>query len=209
MNQFDENGKRDGVWEKYYSGTKQLRYKGTFNHGEETGTFKFYCENCKEQPMVIKDFSSNGNNASVQYFTIKGKLVSEGTMEGKDRVGEWVYYHENSKAIMTREHYNKGKLEGVKTTYYPNGTKTEETHYQNGLKQGENNYYSPEGVVLKKLNYVNDKLSGEAFYYDANGTITIKGYYKTGKKNGLWQYFKNGKVEMEETYPKPEKPRKQ
>jgi len=206
VNQFDANGKRDGVWKKYYPATKQLRYEGQFDHGEETGVFKFYCEECKDQPMATKDFSANGTKAFVRYFTIKGKLVSEGEMEGKNRVGEWVYYHEKSNAVMTRERYKKGKLEGIKITYYPNGTKTEETHYQNGLKQGENNYYSPEGVLLKKLNYLDDKLNGEALYYDANGTITIKGYYKKGKKNGLWQYFKNGEVEMEETYPKPEKP---
>jgi len=209
VNQFDENGKRDGVWKKDYPGTKQLRYKGQFDHGQETGVFKFYCETCKDQPMAIKDFSSNGNKTSVQYFTIKGKLVSEGNMEGKDRVGEWLYYHEKSKAVMTREHYKNDKLDGIKTTYYPNGTKTEEIHYQNGLKQGENNYYSPEGVLLKKLQYVDDKLSGEALYYDANGTVTIKGYYKNGKKHGRWQYFKNGEVEMEETYPKPKNPEKQ
>ena len=208
VNQFDDNGKRDGVWKKYYPETKQLRYQGQFDHGQETGTFKFYCEECKEQPMAIKDFSSNGSKASVRYFTIEGKLVSAGDMEGKNRVGEWVYYHEKSKTVMTREHYKTGKLDGVKTTYYPNGTKTEETHYQNGLKQGENNYYSPEGVLLKKLNYVDNKLSGEAVYYDANGAITIKGYYKKGKKNGLWQYFKNGEVEMEETFPKPKNPEK-
>ncbi|HBY70227.1 MAG TPA: hypothetical protein DEG69_22210 [Flavobacteriaceae bacterium] len=209
VNQFDADGKRDGVWEKYYPGTKQLRYKGQFDHGKETGVFKFYCETCKDQPMAIKEFSSNGNNASVQYFTIKGKLVSEGEMEGKNRVGEWVYYHEKSDKVMTREFYKNGELDGVKTTYYPDGTKTEETHYQDGLKQGENNYYSPEGILLKKLQYVNDKLSGEAVYYDANGTVTIKGYYKEGKKNGLWRYYKNGKIEMEETYPKPKNPGKQ
>ena len=145
-NQFDANGKRHGVWKKYYPTTKQLRYEGQFNHGVETGVFKFYCQDCKDQPMAVKRFSSEGNVASVQYFTIKGKLVSEGEMEGKNRVGEWVYYQEKSKDVMTREQYTNGKLDGVKTTYYPNGEKTEETHYKNGLKQGENMYYSPEGV---------------------------------------------------------------
>ncbi|PVW13500.1 toxin-antitoxin system YwqK family antitoxin [Marixanthomonas spongiae] len=209
VNQLDENGKRHGVWKKYYPGTQQLRYEGQFDHGKEIGTFNFYCKACNGQPMAVKNFSSEGTKAYVRYFTIKGKLVSEGEMEGKNRIGEWVYYHAGSNAVMTREYYKNGKLDGTKTTYYPNGTKTEETHYENGLKHGESKFYSPQGVLLKQLNYEADKLSGKAVHYDDNGTLTIKGHYKKGKKYGLWQYFKNGELELEETYPKPKNPEKQ
>ena len=43
VNQVDANGERDGLWQKFYEGTSQLRYEGTFQHGKEVGTFKFYC----------------------------------------------------------------------------------------------------------------------------------------------------------------------
>ena len=205
VNAFDEAGKRHGVWKKYYPNTKQLRYEGQFEHGKEVGTFSFYCSECGDKPTTTKEFKPNSNIAVVKYFTIKGKLVSEGQMEGKQRIGEWVYYQEKSNNIMSRENYVDGKMHGVQTTYYPNGTKTEEVTYENGIKQGDNFYYSPEGVMLKKLIYHNDKLHGPAEYYDANGNITIKGYYKNGKKHGLWQYFKDGALELEETYPKPQK----
>ncbi|MBA3985779.1 MAG: hypothetical protein H0X63_04205, partial [Flavobacteriales bacterium] len=36
-NQLNENGKRNGPWEQYYEGTKQLRYEGTFLNGKEIG----------------------------------------------------------------------------------------------------------------------------------------------------------------------------
>lgn len=204
INQFDQNGKRHGKWKKYYPGTKQLRYEGQFNHGVETGTFQFYCEDCKNQPMAVKEFSSDGKTANVKYYTIEGKLVSEGKMEGKNRIGEWVYFHKGSNEVMTREHYTNGALHGVKTTFYPNGNKTEETHYQNGIKQGDNIYYSTEGVMLKKLQYKDDKLQGPATYNDANGNITIKGYYKNGKKDGVWEYYKDGQIQTTETFPKIE-----
>ncbi|MDX1462850.1 MAG: toxin-antitoxin system YwqK family antitoxin, partial [Marinirhabdus sp.] len=203
VNQMDAQGKRHGVWKKYYPGTQQLRYEGQFDHGKEVGTFKFYCAECGENPTTIKEFKGDGKTATVTYYTIKGKLVSKGLMEGKDRVGEWIYFHEKSEQPMSKESYVNGELHGVQTTFYPNGQKTEEITYANGVKQGDNLYYSPEGVLLKKLIYHNDKLHGPAEYYDANGNVTIKGYYKNGMKHGLWQYFKNGKVELEETYPKP------
>ncbi|MCB0465421.1 MAG: toxin-antitoxin system YwqK family antitoxin [Aequorivita sp.] len=202
INQMDSQGQRHGVWKKTFEGTDQLRYEGTFEHGKEVGQFKFYCESCKNQPMVIKNFTGKDNIADVKYFTIKGKLVSEGKMKGKDRIGEWVYFQEKSNDVMTREQYTNGKLEGQVITYYPNGKITEETTYKKGIKDGEDNYYSPDGVLLKKLLYKEGQLQGPALYYDAYGNVVIEGFYKDDKKHGLWKYYKNGKVILEETYPK-------
>ncbi|CAM3500630.1 toxin-antitoxin system YwqK family antitoxin [Aequorivita lipolytica] len=202
INQTDAQGKRHGIWKKTFDGTNQLRYEGTFEHGKEVGEFKFYCEDCKSQPMVTKIFNSKDNSAEVKYFTVKGKLVSEGKMQDKDRIGEWVYYHEKSKNVMTRENYVNGKLDGKLITYYPNGKTTQETTYKNGIKEGEDNYYSPDGVLLKKLLYTNNELQGPATYYDAYGKVVIEGFYKEGKKHGLWKYYKDEKVILEETYPK-------
>lgn len=203
INQMDANGNRHGVWKKKYPKSDQLRYEGQFEHGKEVGTFKFYCEDCKSQPMVVKEFTSNNDISEVKYYTKSGKLASEGQMKAKDRIGEWVFYHEKAKTVMTREFYKEGKLDGVKSTYYLNGQLTEELHYENGSKEGPNIFYSPEGVVLKKLQHINDQLHGAAEYFDANGNLTIKGQYLNGKKHGLWRYYKNGEVVLEETFPKP------
>lgn len=204
INQLDANGMRHGLWQKNYDGSKQLRYEGTFEHGKEVGEFKYYCEECGIQPTVIITFNKRDNTSEVKYYTIKGKLVSEGKMVDKKRSGEWLYYHENSSEIMTRENYVNGILDGQKNTYYSNGKITEESSYKKGALEGENNYYSPEGVLIKKLKYRNDQLQGEAFYYDAFGNVVIEGFYKDGRKHGLWKYYKDGKIELEETYPKPE-----
>ena len=203
INQFDSQEKRHGVWKKTFEGSTQLRYEGAFIHGKEIGVFYYYCSDCKDNPIIIKTFNENDNTAQVVYKTKKGKLVSEGIMDGKNRIGEWVYYHKEAKSIMTKEHYVDGKLDGLLITYYLNRKITKETTYKNGLKEGINNYYSPEGVLLKKLIYKNNQLEGPAFYYDANGKIVIEGKYKNGKKDGLWKYFKEGIFIKEETFPKP------
>lgn len=202
FNQFDSQGKRHGVWEKTFESSTQLRYKGKFNHGKEIGVFKYYCDDCGTAPIVTKTFNNNDDTAQVVYLTKKGKLISEGVMEGKNRIGEWVYYHKKATTIMTREFYVKGKLDGIKSTYYLNKKLTEEVAYKNGIKVGINNYYSPEGVLLKKLFYKNNHLEGQAIYFDANGEVVIEGKYKDGKKDGLWRYYKAGKFLKEETYPK-------
>ncbi len=203
INQFDEHGKRHGVWKKTYENSDQIRYEGTFNHGKEIGVFKYYCSDCKDKPIIIKTFNEKENTAQVVYVTKKGKLVSEGVMEGRNRSGEWVYYHEKAKSIMTKEFYVNGKLDGFKITYYLNKKITEELEYKNGKKEGVNNYYSPEGVLLKKLLYKNDELHGPAFYYDSNRKVILEGKYKNGRKHGVWKYYKDGKFIKEETYPRP------
>jgi antitoxin component YwqK of YwqJK toxin-antitoxin module len=205
INQLDANGERHGLWKKNYQATSQLRYEGTFEHGKEVGIFKFYCEDCKKTPIAVKEFKANSSISDVKYYSPDGKLVSEGKMDGKERIGEWLYYNKKTSKVMTREFYKNGKLDGQKTTFYSNDVITEETMYIDGLKEGENNYFSPEGVILKKLQYRNDLLVGLALYYDADGNISIEGNYKEGKKNGLWKYYKNGKVFLEEIYPKPYK----
>lgn len=202
INQLDEQGRRHGMWKKHYPDSEQLRYEGQFEHGKEIGNFKFYCEDCKSRPSVTKSFQKNSEIVDVKYFTNKGNVLSEGKMKGKERVGEWLYYHTDSKVVMTRENYSNGVINGKTTTYYPNGKITEETEFKNGIKEGENNYYSPDGVLLKKLFYKNDQLDGRVFYYDSNGDVKIEGNYKDGKKRGLWKYYKDGKVVEEETFPK-------
>lgn len=205
INQFDAQGERHGPWKKTYPGSDQVKYEGTFEHGKEVGVFKFYCEKCGKQPAVVRTFNTKDNSVLVQYYTGKGQLVSEGKMISKIREGEWITYHKNSQEIMSREHYKSGVLDGLQTTYYPTGKKTEEVNYVNGKKQGLHLYYSPEGVLIKKLKYTDDLLQGPAFYYDSQGNLVVEGFYKDDKKHGLWKYYKNGALELEETYPKPQK----
>lgn len=205
INQVDDKGERHGLWQKNYDGTSQLRYEGTFEHGKEIGTFKFYCEDCKDIPIAIKEFEANSDISYVKYYAPNGKLVSEGKMDVKKRVGEWLYYHKESSKVMTREFYKDGKLDGQKITYYLNDIITEETTYVDGLREGLNNYYSPDGILLKKLQYKNDVLIGAAIYYDSAGNVSIEGNYKNGKKHGLWKYYKNGKLIREELFPKSPK----
>lgn len=203
INQMDANGKRHGVWKKYFEGTKQLRYEGTFEHGKEIGTFKFYCDSCKDQPAIVKEFTLNNTIADVKYYTAKGKLVSQGKMDGKIRIGEWLYFHKKSTEIMTREQYQNGKLTGVKYVYYGNGAVAEESNYRNGLLNGPNKYYSYDNKLLKELLYKNDLLEGPAVYYDAKGNIQMEGNYVNDRKKGIWKFYKDGQFVKEEKFPKP------
>lgn len=196
MNQFDANGKRHGIWKKTFEGTNQVRYQGEFYHGKEIGLFKFYKYIKKKSVLTAtKQFNENHNIADVKFLSSRGKVISEGKMNGKIYIGKWIYYHNNSEKIMTVENYNDdGLLHEKRLVYFNNGKLTEETHYINGRKEGVSKWYSKKGAVLKSFIYVNNELHGISKYYDEDGVMLVQGHYKRGKKTGVWNYYNNGKL---------------
>ncbi len=202
INQFDENGKRHGVWKKYFEGTKVLRYEGQFNHGKEIGTFSFY-KNIRKKAVLTasKVFNETNNTAIVTFFTSKGKIISEGRMDGKKYVGEWKYYHSNSDKLMTLENYNEnGNLDGERLVYYDNGQLAEKRNYVDGKLDGESFWYSVKNIVLKHFIYVNGELHGMSKYYNPKGELIIEGRYKHDKKHGIWKYYENGVLTEEKDF---------
>ncbi|TBN04899.1 toxin-antitoxin system YwqK family antitoxin [Hyunsoonleella flava] len=196
FNQFNENGKRHGVWRKYFEGTKVLRYEGAFSNGKEIGLFKFY-KNIKGKAVLsaTRQFNDSTDLAEVTFFTSKGKIISKGKMRGKTYVGTWKYYQKDSDKLLTLERYNeKGQLQGKRFVYYENEQVAEETNYTNGLLHGKAIYYSLKGVVLKTMFYVDGELHGEAKFFNPKGELLVEGQYKKGKKHGIWQYYENGKL---------------
>ena len=192
INQFDAKGKRTGVWEKYYNNNR-IRYQGQFEVGKEVGIFKYYSALSSDHPTAIKTFSKNRETATIQFFSEKGILESEGEMNGKNRVGKWVYFHPDGTSILSEENYRKGILNGESKTFYLTGKLTEFSHYKNGKLHGNLKRYADNGVLLDDLNYNNGKLHGAAKYYNIEGKLIYWGDYENDEKVGDWEYFENGK----------------
>lgn len=195
-NQFDRNGKRHGIWKKHFEATKVLRYEGRFHHGKEIGTFKFY-KNIKGKPVLsaTREFQDDNSIADVKFYTSKGKVISEGQMNGKIYIGTWKYYQKDSEKLLILEHYNdKGQLHGERFVYYENGEVAEKQHYKDGVLHGEAINYSLKGIVLKTFIYENGELHGPSKYYNPKGELIVQGQYKKGKKYGIWNYYENGEL---------------
>ncbi|WCO02483.1 toxin-antitoxin system YwqK family antitoxin [Psychroserpens ponticola] len=212
VNQLDEDGKRHGVWEKYFDKTDQLRYEGKFDHGKEIDTFNFYTlKNKKSVLSAVKVFNPNNNLASVKFISSRGKLISEGTMNGRLYTGKWTYYQNKSAGVLSAETYNdQGKLDGEKIVYYPNGKTAEIVNYKDGKFEGISKWYSERGTLIKDLLYSNDELHGLAKYYDADGIILAEGEYQHGRKHKIWNYYEGGKLKESKDHTRRSKnPKKQ
>ena len=200
INQLDEKGKKHGVWKGYYPESKRLRYEGTFNHGKETGVFKFY-DDIKTQPIIAtREFNTKDNSVYTIFYNQSKNKVSEGKQVNKLNEGEWKYYHENLPDIMMIENYKAGKLEGKRLVFYRgSGIKgeeniAEEANYSNGLKNGKYKKYTMKGTVLEDSNYKKGQFEGLAIFNDPLGNLVSKGIFKNGKKSGIWEFYQDGKL---------------
>ena len=194
INRMDANGERHGVWiKKYRNGN--TRYSGKFNHGKEVGVFKYYSLANPKVPIIIKTFNTIDDISFNQFFSTSGKLLSEGKMQKKKRIGKWVYYHTDATTIMQEEFYIDGKLDGKSITYFKNKKPTIIAHYKEGLLHGSYKRYSVKGKIYQDVHYKNGKLDGLAIYYNRlTGLITKKGRYTNDIKTGIWEFYFEGKL---------------
>ena len=202
VNQFDDNGKRHGIWKKNFEDTKIIRYEGQFSHGKEIGLFKFY-KNYEDKAILsaTKLFNENNNLSEVKFLASNGSVISEGKMNGKTYIGTWKYYQKNSDKLLTLEHYNEdGQLIGQRLVYYPNGQIAEEQNYINGNLHGVSIWYSEKHVILKSFIYENGELHGMAKFYNPKGTLVSEGQYKRGKKDGVWKFYEKGELISEKDF---------
>ncbi|WP_299097535.1 toxin-antitoxin system YwqK family antitoxin [Winogradskyella sp.] len=199
VNQFDKNGKRHGIWTKNYYKTDQKRYEGQFVHGKEVDTFKYYTlSKGKSVLSATKVFNLNDSLSDVKFLTSKGKIISEGKMNGKRYIGQWVFYHKDSSAKMIVENYNdEGKLQGSRTVFYKDGLVAEETNYKDGKLEGISKWYAENKVLLRESAYKNGELNGKTINYDSDGKKTSEGEYTNDKKSGIWYYYEAGKLKKE------------
>ena len=202
INKFDSNGLRHGIWKKNFSGTKSIRYEGQFKHGKEVGIFNFY-KYVDEQSVLsaTKKFNDSNDIAEVRFYSSKGKLISEGSMNGKIYIGSWKYYHKNSDNLMRMEQYdNEGLQQGELLVYYDNGNLAEKSNYKKGKLEGKSILYSEKGIKIKEFIYRDNVLDGLSKYYSNKDILIIEGKYRNGKKHGIWKYFEKGKLKEEKDF---------
>ncbi|MFV8367338.1 toxin-antitoxin system YwqK family antitoxin [Flavobacterium sp. XS1P27] len=203
FNKLDEKGKKHGVWKGFYEESKRPRYEGTFEHGKEIGIFNFYDDTKAKSIIATREFNAKDNSAYTIFYDQNKNKVSEGKVVNKLFEGQWKYYHQASKNIMTTENYVNGKLEGLRTVFYLSGKIAEEISYKNNLKNGFYKKYTEKGILLEESMFKNNIYSGLAIFSDTNGNIVSKGQFVNGKKSGIWQFFEKGKLvkEMNMSFP--------
>jgi antitoxin component YwqK of YwqJK toxin-antitoxin module len=197
FNKLDAKGRKHGIWKGLYEESKRPRYEGTFNHGKEIGIFNFYDDTKAKSVIATREFNPKDNSAYTIFYDQKKNKVSEGKVVNKVFEGPWKYYHQASKTIMATENYRNGKLEGLRSVFFPNGILAEEMNYKNNLKEGIYKKYTEKGIVLEESVFKNNEYNGSTVFRDSEGNVVSKGQFSNGKKSGIWQFFEKGKLVKE------------
>lgn len=193
-NKFDTKGLKHGLWKGVYEDSKRPRYQGAFEHGKEIGVFQFFDDTQKGDVIATREFSPKDNSAYTIFYDQNKNKVSEGKVVNKLFDGLWKYYHQASPAVMTTENYKNGKLEGLRTVYFLNGTIAEQINYVNNWKEGGYKKYTENGIVIEESFFKNNEYDGLAIFRDVYGNVVSKGRFTKGLKTGIWDVLENGKL---------------
>ena len=193
-NKLDTKGLKHGLWKGVYEESKRPRYQGTFEHGKEIGLFQFFDDTQKGDVIATREFNPKDNSAYTIFYDQNKNKVSEGKVVNKVFEGLWKYYHYASPAVMTTENYKNGKLEGLRTVYFPNGKMAEQINYVNNLKEGSYKKYTENGIIIEESFFKNNEYDGLAIFRDVNGNVVSKGLFAKGLKIGIWEVVENGKL---------------
>lgn len=205
FNKLDEKGKKNGPWKGIYEDTKNPKYEGAFEHGKEVGFFTFFDNTKTKKVIATREFNPKDNSAYTIFYDQNKNKVSEGKVVNKLFEGRWNYYHKASKAIMTIENYANGKLEGLRSVFYPNGKIAEEINFKDNLKEGICKRYTENGIVIEESAYKNNEYNGTTTFKDSDGNLISKGNFVDGKKAGVWHFYEKGKLSKEENMSFPQR----
>lgn len=199
-NKTDEQGRKQGYWEKKDPQTNKLVYKGTFKDNKPQGLFIYYYAGT-DSVHSKSDFRQDGKVAYVQMFHLAtGKLQAKGKYINEQKDSVWNFYDESGKLIST-EGYAGGKKNGVSKIFFQDGKLSEEKNYKNGVPDGPFKMYFDLKAVKAEGAYINGNYNGLCTWFYPDGTAAAKGLYDNGVKKGVWIYKdKAGKITGKEVW---------
>lgn len=189
---------------EYYPDGK-VKIKATFKDDKPEGVWREYDEDGQIKiSYVYKDgniigegiISEQGERMGMwKEFYDDGSLKSEGRFDHDVRVGNWIYYHENSIVEQKGIYDSLGRPEGLWQWYYPSGSIQRKENFKNGLTDGELIEYDELGNIILKANYWRGMEDG---YWNYNiGDHREEGEYIEGMRDGEWKsYYKNGQLKF-------------
>ena len=195
QNKVDEQGRKQGVWEKNRENGK-VKYRGQFKDDIPYGKFKYYDE--KGVLETVMEFKNADTTLATHYHN-NGKKAAYGYYVHHKKEGKWRFY--DKKGVLANEQvYKKGKKYGELKVYNLNGTISRETFFVDDIENGYRKTYDSEGVLLTEGEVKDGEPNGMQIWY-RSGKINIKGAYKHSVPDGEWVYYDaNGKPYRTELY---------
>lgn len=178
VNKTDAKGKKQGVWEKVYPGTRVFMYRGEFKDDKPIGTFVYFYKSGKSKAVIEHDETSR----SAGYFYHEtGGVMSYGIYTNLKKDSIWVNWDKVGR-LSSRASYKNDSLHGMKVIYFLPPTPGDKSQR-----------------IMSVYNYNNGLLHGEFKEYFDSGKVKITGAYENNKKVGVWDsyHFEGRKMALE------------
>lgn len=186
INQVDAQGKKQGIWKKYYPSNDGLFYEGQFKDDMPVGVFKHYYE--EGELKSITTYSSEIVRSEV--FYPNGHLMAKGNFIDQKKDSIWTYLDSDG-WLSLREGYKEGQKSGLSISYYPDASIAVEQNFNNDLENGKFTQYYPNGNKEAEGNYLSGNYNGDYTYYYESGKKMHYGEFINGKRNGMWIFYNN------------------
>lgn len=198
-NLLDGKGKRHGVWVQQWKETRNLLYRGQYEHGVPTGVWKRYYEN--------GDLSAEMNHVqdttiidAVMYHPGGKKISSSGRFQNKKKTGLWKTFDTSGK-IISDENFVDSLFHGECIYYYDSGAIVKKLNYDKGKLNGAAEEYFKSGKLYRVIHYKEDQFHGPYKLFTEEGLEQITGEYFEGQKHGAWTHREiNGVSKMRILY---------
>ncbi len=182
----------------YNCGTCQTRF-APFMHGtrvdfHKRGTQHMYIsEVLQNQKYTFPTYDKHG--AFSTYFMSKDDEIklSEGTYVHNKIHGlyrAWRLTKKGKYYLQQEINYDMNNLNGLYTTFYPNGNIDSSITYTKGKKHGEYIRRYENNVIMQKCTYVHGKIEGKFESYYPNGNKDIVCSYINDKLHGDYYKYK-------------------
>jgi antitoxin component YwqK of YwqJK toxin-antitoxin module len=191
----NEDGKRDGNWEEYYSNGKILS-KGDYKNNLRNGQWNFfYINGSKEQ---TGEFVNGKYNGLWKWYYSDGSIWKEEEYYNGLREGFYTEYDMLDNIIVQGE-FVEGEKDGEWTTIINDNKAVGK--YVNGLMDGKWKYFYDNGNVLFEGNFIQGNPDGKHKYFYEDGTLKEEQFYNQGLKQKHWKkYNKAGELVITITY---------
>lgn len=176
VNNYDDKGNLAGETKGY-----DEKGKPYYSFLYEKGKLKQY-NYYRNDVVSVSQKVGNGAVKAKGYYE-DGSLLCEGTYNGGQMDGEWIYYYKCGLKKFQKS-FKEGIVHGPFISYYKTGGKNEETSYSDGDLNGYYKKFNVNGIVLSEGWYVNGKQEGKWLSRGEDGTLKSENYYIAGNLNG-------------------------
>ncbi|MDA9881997.1 hypothetical protein N9C33_04295 [Crocinitomicaceae bacterium] len=171
VNEVDDQGRKQGKWEKLYEGTRVYMYRGQFTDDIPVGKFVYFYRSQKVKAVINHNVVETGRSVAFYYHEENGKTMSYGIYRNMKKDSVWTNFTPSGRLSST-ETFKNGELDGIKSIYFIPDLRSDRSI-----------------VVSTTMNYSDGALNGAYQEFFLSKRLKLRGQFENNQRVGAWEAF--------------------